>query len=182
MYQMYLTTQLLGIHHGTGKHRVDLDPAENSKALMVNIPPLTQRICARSNTGQWWFACEIFYIISTTVLKFSVGVFLLRIAIDVKHIWILRIFLVATAVFGTSYLFLVVFQCAPVASFWEIGPRAEGHCLPIEYIMIFTYTASCLNCIADWTFGILPAFIVWGLVMSLKNKILVGILLSFAAM
>jgi hypothetical protein len=110
-----------------------------------------------------------------------VGFFLLRIAIDKKHIWILRILLGATAFFGISYFFLVVFQCHPVSSFWEISPRAEGHCLPVDYVVIMTYTASVLNCLADWIFGVLPAFIVWSLSMTSKEKVLVGAILSFAA-
>lgn len=115
------------------------------------------------------------------MLKISVSFFLLRIAVNIKHIWVLRILLVSTAIFGFSYFFMVVFQCSPVSSFWEENPRAKGHCIPEDAVMSMTYTASCLNCVADWIFGILPAFIVWSLTMSLKNKILVAAILSFAA-
>ncbi|KAH8911740.1 hypothetical protein BR93DRAFT_12679 [Coniochaeta sp. PMI_546] len=163
LFMSYLTTQLLGVRFGTGRHRADLDADNNSRALM------------------WWLACELFYISCTSVLKISVGFFLLRIAVNPKHIWTLRILLVSTAVFGLAYFFMVVFQCSPVSSFWEQNPRAEGHCIPEKALMTMTYTASCLNCVADWTFGILPAFIVWSLTMSLKNKILVAAILSFAA-
>jgi hypothetical protein len=114
-------------------------------------------------------------------LKFSVGFFLLRIAVDMRHIWILRILIAASGTFGVAYLFVMVFQCSPVNVFWRENPRAEG-CLPANYIMVMTYTASVLNCVADWMFGVLPAFIVWGLAMSTRNKILVGAILSFAAM
>ena len=121
------------------------------------------------------------YIFCTCLLKISVGFFLLRVAVDLKHIWILRISMFLTIVFGLAYFFMVVFQCSPVSAFWEINPRAPDNCLPEGPIIVMTYTASCLNCIADWVFGILPGFIVWSLKMPRKTKILVIAILSFAA-
>jgi hypothetical protein len=115
------------------------------------------------------------------MLKISVGFFLLRVSVDLKHIWILRVSMMLTAIFGLSYFFIAVFQCLPVSAFWEENPRAEGYCMADKPILIMTYTASCLNCIADWIFGILPAFIVWSLKMPLKTRILVIVLLGFAA-
>lgn len=38
LFMMYLITQLLGVHFGTGKHRADLGHDDNSRALMVNFP------------------------------------------------------------------------------------------------------------------------------------------------
>jgi hypothetical protein len=37
LFTMYLITQLLGVKHGTGKHRSELTAENNSKALMVCI-------------------------------------------------------------------------------------------------------------------------------------------------
>jgi len=45
----------------------------------------------------------------------------------------------------------------------------------------FAYSISALNVIADWTFGILPAFVVKDLVMSRRQKVLVSCILAFAA-
>ncbi|KUL89153.1 hypothetical protein ZTR_05984 [Talaromyces verruculosus] len=43
------------------------------------------------------------------------------------------------------------------------------------------YTASIVNAVADWTFGLLPIFIVRELNMSLRTKVAVSCILSFAA-
>jgi hypothetical protein len=44
------------------------------------------------------------------------------------------------------------------------------------------YGYSALSCVTDWTFSIVPIFIVQGLQMNRKNKITVGIILAFCAM
>lgn len=44
-----------------------------------------------------------------------------------------------------------------------------------------TYTAAAINCLADWAFGIMPIFIVWSLNLPFKSKMLVMLILGFAA-
>ncbi|KAJ9641034.1 hypothetical protein H2199_005702 [Coniosporium tulheliwenetii] len=127
----------------------------------------------------WWF-CEIFYVLASTWLKQAVGVFLLRVAAKKTHILILRAMMIASAFFGTLYFLVVLLQCRPISTFWDDSPGADK-CIPSRIIIGLTYTAGCLNAIADWTFGILPIFIVRDLPMSKKAKILVAGLLAFAA-
>ncbi|KAI5468168.1 hypothetical protein BGZ63DRAFT_346594 [Mariannaea sp. PMI_226] len=162
-FTAYLISQQVGLSYGTGKSRDLLSDSDNRNALLT------------------WYVCELFYVFCTCVVKVSVGLFLLRVSIDVKHIWILRLSIVSTVVFGTAFFFVGVFQCNPISAYWEIYPGVEGYCVPERTIIIMNYVASCLNCIADWTFGILPAFIVWSLQMPMKTRILVIALLSFAA-
>ncbi|PON25133.1 hypothetical protein TGAM01_v206214 [Trichoderma gamsii] len=162
-FTAYLISQHVGISYGTGKSRDMLSASDNRNALLT------------------WYVCELFYVFCTCVVKVSVGFFLLRVAIDIKHIWILRLSIASTVVFSIAFFFIGVFQCNPISAYWEIYPGIEGYCIPERTIIIMNYVGSCLNCIADWTFGILPAFIVWSLKMPLKTKILVIVLLSFAA-
>jgi hypothetical protein len=131
---------------------------------------------------KWWFICELLYIFCTCILKLSVGFFLLRVAINPVHIWILRVLMVGTVAFGTTYLFMVSFQCVPIRSYWDISPRAKGKCWNDQIVLGLTYVASIINCAADWVIGILPIFIVWSLRMPPKTKILVACILGFAAM
>jgi hypothetical protein len=44
------------------------------------------------------------------------------------------------------------------------------------------YGYSALSCITDWTFSIVPIFIVQGLQMSQRKKVTVGFILAFCAM
>ncbi|PTB39269.1 uncharacterized protein TrAFT101_007944 [Trichoderma asperellum] len=162
-FTAYLISQQFGLSYGTGKSRDLLTDSDNRNALLT------------------WYVCELFYVFCTCVVKVSVGFFLLRLSVDMKHIWILRLSMASTAIFGAAFFFVGVFQCNPISTYWEIYPGFEGRCIPERTIVIMNYVASCLNCIADWTFGILPGFIVWSLNMPMKSRILVIGLLGFAA-
>lgn len=87
--------------------------------------------------------------------------------------------MVGTVIFGVFYGLVVLLQCKPVDAWWTL----ERHgCMDPIIIVNATYAASALNAVADWTFGTLPIFIVWGLNMNKRTKkIAVGVL-SFAAM
>ncbi|KAH6638620.1 hypothetical protein BKA67DRAFT_588981 [Truncatella angustata] len=163
LFTTYLSSQLGGWYYGTGRHRADLTPENNSKAL------------------NFWFICEIFYVLTATFIKLAVGVFLLRLSVVQFHTWFLRILMAGSVVFGTSYLFIVLFQCQPISTFWAEAPGTPGKCLANNPVAIATYVASVINCLADWAFGILPMFIVWSLNMKKKLRIIVMFILGFAS-
>ena len=88
--------------------------------------------------------------------------------------------MVCTVIFGLAFDFIVLFQCWPISAFWTLNP-ADGHCINKDVLTGLTYGISALNVIADWTFGILPIFIVKDLVISKRQKGLVAGILAFAA-
>ncbi|KAK6069874.1 hypothetical protein SCUP234_10453 [Seiridium cupressi] len=163
LFTTYLSSQLGGWYYGTGRHRADLTPENNSRAL------------------NFWFICEIFYVLTATSIKLAVGVFLIRLSVVRLHIWVLRVLMVGSVVLGTSYLFVVLFQCKPISTFWTEAPGTPGKCLENNPVAITTYVASVINCLADWSFGILPMFIVWSLNMKKKLRIIVMCILGFAS-
>ncbi|KAK8081205.1 hypothetical protein PG997_009023 [Apiospora hydei] len=142
VYTGYLVTQLLGWQHGTGRHKSALSEADNSRALM------------------FWFICELLYIACTCLLKLAAGQFLLRLAVDARHVWALRALMLSTALFGTAYFFLVLFQCGAPAARRLLGgvPRAApgDRCWSDLVVLALTYAASAVNCLADWCFGLMP--------------------------
>ncbi|CAN9185123.1 unnamed protein product [Alternaria alternata] len=115
VFTVYLPCQIIAAIHGTGRHRWDLSDHDRKTALM------------------FWYLCEIFYVIANCLLKFAIGYFYLRVAI-------------------------------------ERGPTLG-----------ITYALAAVNALADWGFGLLPFFIVWGLEMRPKTKVLVASILAFAA-
>ncbi|KAF2141892.1 uncharacterized protein K452DRAFT_326918 [Aplosporella prunicola CBS 121167] len=161
-FTIYLICQLGGVYYGTGRHYHDLDESDFHKGL-----------------GFWWL-CEIFYVLSSTSLKVAIGLFLLRIAVNKQHIVIIHVINAASIVFGLAYVCVVAFQCTPVHTFWTIRPN-NPNCLPRDTVANVTYAASALASFADWTFGILPGFIVWDLHMNKRTKIVVVGILGFAA-
>lgn len=130
---------------------------------------------------QFWFFCEVFYILATVAMKVAIGLFILRVATKPLHIWIVRIVMAATVVFGGAFDFIVVFQCWPIRSFWTLNPN-DGHCISVNILMGLTYGISALNVVADWTFAILPAFVVKDLQMSRRQKGMVAGILALAAL
>lgn len=129
------------------------------------------------NTFRVWYICETLYVVSTTLVKISVGFFLLRIARNKIHIWIIRVTMLLCGLFGTAITFVFIFQCHPVSDWWSLD---HSRCLPQTTIAGLTYGFSALNIVADWTMSIVPAFMVAGLQMSKRQRILVGGLLCFA--
>ncbi|KAK7955623.1 uncharacterized protein PG986_004845 [Apiospora aurea] len=135
---------------------------------------------------QFWFVCELLYIACTCLLKQAAGQFLLRLAVDARHVWALRALMLSTALFGTAYFFLVLFQCgapAPRGVFWEESPRAApgDRCWSDLVVLALTYAVSAVNCLADWCFGLMPVLVVRTLNMPRGTRVLVACLTSFAA-
>ncbi|KAK7926482.1 hypothetical protein PG985_003480 [Apiospora marii] len=166
VYTSYLVGQLVAWWHGTGQHKSALSEADNSQALM------------------FWFICELLYVVCTSLLKIATGWFLLRLAADARHLWLLRGLMVSTALLGGGYFFMVLFQCRPSPRvFWEESPRAAPgeRCWGDGVVLGLTYAASAVNCLADWAFGLMPVLVVRTLNMPRGARILVACLMSFAA-
>ncbi|OBR14555.1 Integral membrane protein [Colletotrichum higginsianum IMI 349063] len=129
-----------------------------------------------------WWILELMNVVSTCLLKISVGFFLLRVAVDRPHVWILRVLMAGTVFFGATYLAMVAAQCRPLSTYWTQGPRTPGHCWPRQVIYVMTIAATVVNTGADFVFGTLPWFIVRSLNIPLGNKIVVVCILGLAAM
>ncbi|OAK93614.1 hypothetical protein IQ06DRAFT_236142 [Phaeosphaeriaceae sp. SRC1lsM3a] len=163
LYTAYLICQLGGAVHGSGVKREHLTDWQAQTGL------------------HFWYFCEVFYTMSTSLLKIAVGFFLLRITINPIHIWIIRTIMIITAFVGTTYTVLVLCQCRPISFWWDLSPDAKGECLSASLVVIFTYVVSALNSFADWTFGLLPIFIVKDLQMKKRAKVIVSSVIGLAA-
>ncbi|KAF2493557.1 hypothetical protein BU16DRAFT_83435 [Lophium mytilinum] len=163
LFTAYLICQIGGVQYGTGRHAKDLSPHNKRTAL------------------RYWYLCELFYISSSCTLKIALGIFFLRFSTKRVHIWITRLLMIGTGIFGTGYFFLVMFQCTPISDYWTVSP-GSARCVDTKYITGATYAASALTAIVDWTFGILPIFLVWNLQLDRKAKAYVAGILAFASM
>ena len=167
--------------HGAGRHIRDVEPQDVEKALQVRFSTSPARIPIVLTIPQFWYLAELFYVLSNCMLKIALGIFLLRVASKKAHVWIIRLLMIGTIVFGTSYFFLMLLQCNPISQFWTVSPSSPK-CMNPKIITSTTYVASGITAFADWTFGILPFFIVWDLKMARKAKFMVAGILAFAAM
>ncbi len=87
-----------------------------------------------------------------------------------------------SGVLGIGCTCLVIFQCKPISFWWDLNPNHAGTCLSPALVTNFTYVVSALNSFADWTFGILPIFIVKDLQMKKRMKMVIASVIALAAM
>lgn len=162
-FTAYLTCQIGGAVHGTGVRRIHLTDESAQTAL------------------RFWYFCEIFYTLSTCMLKISVGFFLLRITTIRWQIWIVQMIMVVSGIVGIGYTSVVIFQCKPISYWWNLDPNATGKCLSSTAVMYFTFAVSGLNSFADWTFAALPVLLVKDLQMKKRMKVVVAGVIALAA-
>lgn len=139
------------MHYGTGRHHADLPIEGIQKA-----------------THGWWF-CYLFYCCTMITSKLSIGYFLLRIAIKKLHAWIIYAAMFISVVAGSVFFFVTLFQCHPISYFWN--KTQPGTCISTEVIIALAYLYSAFSIISDFTFAILPAFLVMGLQLKRRTKI-----------
>ncbi|KAK8061963.1 hypothetical protein PG994_008329 [Apiospora phragmitis] len=162
-FTLYLACQIGSAVHGSGKRDSDLTPAEKARAL------------------KWWYLTSQVYVVATCTLKIFIGIFLIRIAVNRRHLLVLYILTWGTLLFGILYSILMIIQCRPIDTFWNVSPRAPGKCWDYKVMRTLIHVASALNCFADWVFGIIPFLIVRSLNITRPTKALVVWLLCFAA-
>ena len=110
--------------------------------------------------------------------KISIGLFLLRITVSHIHKRIVFAAMTLSTVAGTAWAIVAVAQCQPVDYFWN---RAQnGSCLSAGIMMALAYIYSGAAVITDFTFAILPIFLISGLNMSSMTKIVLIPILGMA--
>lgn len=140
-----------GVHYGSGRHHRDLTHENIERAM-----------------NYWWF-CMLFYCVSMIMSKLSIGWFLLRIAIKRIHAWTIYFAMFISVIVGIVFFFVTLFQCKPISYFWRKHTQT-GQCMSIEVIVALGYVYSAFSIISDFTFAILPVFLVWNLQLNTKTK------------
>ncbi|KAJ4165547.1 hypothetical protein LMH87_007176 [Akanthomyces muscarius] len=139
----YVICSNTGVHYGTGQHRDDLTPENYATAK------------------KFWFLCYIFFGLTMMTAKLSFGWLLLRIVVIPQHKWVIYATSFFVVVAGLAYFFVTMFQCQPVAHYWN--DAIPGHCLPIHIYVALGYLYSSVSVATDLVFALLPAFIIWHL-------------------
>lgn len=102
--------------------------------------------------------------------KISIGCFLLRISVRRLHTWIIYAAMFISTVACTALFFVTLFQCHPIRFFWE-KTIEDGTCINNSVIIALAFLYSVFTIIADFTFALLPAFLVWNLQLKMRTKI-----------
>jgi len=102
--------------------------------------------------------------------KISIGCFLLRISVRRLHSWIIYTAMFVSTFACTAFFFVTLFQCNPVRYFWAKA-NEDGTCINNTVIIALGFVYSIFSIIADFTFALLPAFLVWNLQLKRRTKI-----------
>jgi hypothetical protein len=151
-----------GIKYGTGRHHRDLTDKQIEDA----------KHC-------WWF-CYLFYSLSMIFCKLSIGFLLLRISIKRIHTWILYLAMVVSIIAGGTFFFVIIFQCNPVNYFYK--KDQHGTCVSNDVIVALGYIYSIFSIISDFTFAIIPGFLVWDLQLKRRAKVALIPLITMGCM
>lgn len=150
-YTGYITSSNIGVQHGTGRHHRDLS------ANGIKI------------AKHCWYFCYLFYSVSMICSKLSIGFLLLRISIRKLHTYIIYAAMFTSIVSGGTFFFVCLFQCDPVSYMWDKSQR--GTCINNTVITALGYVYSIFSIVSDFTFAIIPGFLVWHLQLKRRTKI-----------
>jgi hypothetical protein len=76
-------------------------------------------MCSRA---QFTLFDQLGYAAGIMATKTALCLFLLRVAKNRSHIWILRILMWANIAAGTPFCFIILFQCWPIHMYWDLDP------------------------------------------------------------
>ncbi|KAI1371303.1 hypothetical protein F4677DRAFT_464403 [Hypoxylon crocopeplum] len=142
---------IVEVHYGAGRHVAYLDPEVNKFGLKLN------------------FISQPLYLVSISMVKMSIGLFLIRINSSIYYKRIVLgviLFLIAytLACFATLML-----QCSNLAILWDSSIQAT--CWSQSTLQGLSYANSTVNVTTDLFFALLPIPMLWNVKIKTRIKI-----------
>ncbi|KAK0736178.1 hypothetical protein B0T21DRAFT_383798 [Apiosordaria backusii] len=152
-FAAYCSFSMAGVTYGTGQHIEDLSPENNATAK------------------KWWWCCYLAFSATMILSKLSIAHFLLRVTIHKVHRWIIYFAAIITVASCGVFFVVSLFQCHPVYYFWtKHTDPGSGTCIDMQVIIGLAYLFSAMSIVSDFTFALLPAWIVSHLNMKTRTK------------
>ncbi|KNG90872.1 hypothetical protein ANOM_000948 [Aspergillus nomiae NRRL 13137] len=126
------------------------------------------------------FLYELSYVVATTMVKFAVGVFLLRFCIERYHKWIIYAILILLSCLTIFIFIFVIIQCRPPSWFWNQAITPHGSCDGRGFVKA-AYVHSAITAFSDATLGLLPILIVRSLHLPYYIKVHVAVILALGS-
>ncbi|SPN98900.1 related to integral membrane protein pth11 [Cephalotrichum gorgonifer] len=150
---------LLGVGRGLGRHNQALDQATEIDSL------------------KWQALATATYIINMMFIKLSIGIFLLRLAVQKVYRYILWASLVIITIWSLVLFFWNIFQCKPVEAQWDYA-MIGGECVSITEVVAAAYALSVMTILSDWLYALLPIPMLWKVDMTRQAKLTVILILG----
>jgi len=116
-----------------------------------------------------------------SLAKLSIGFFLLRVTVNQIHRWIIYMAMGLSVISCMVFFFVSTFQCHPVSYFWDKHTQT-GTCIDIDIVISLSYAFSAISITTDFTFALLPAWIVWHLNMKPRTKVALIVLMGMGCL
>ncbi|RMZ69343.1 integral membrane [Pyrenophora seminiperda CCB06] len=91
-------------------------------------------------------------------------------ATQAHHYRIIITAMFVSVVAGATFFFVCLFQCYPISFMWDRTSQ-EGKCIDNTVITVLGYIYSVFSIISDFTFAIIPGFLVWHLQLKRRTKV-----------
>ncbi|CRK35699.1 hypothetical protein BN1708_001331 [Verticillium longisporum] len=150
---------LAGVDNGLGMHNKALEQSREIRALMY------QALATAT------------YVLNMMFIKFSVGIFLLRLTTSKGYIWTIYISLAIVMIWTLVIFFWNIFQCHPVQAQWDYTIQ-DATCVTPDHIVSAAYSISVMTILSDWLYALMPIPMIWKVKMTVPAKISVILLLS----
>lgn len=117
---------------------------------------------------QWAAASVILYVPAAGLAKVAILIFYLRINPDRKFRWAVFAVLFITIGFMVALCFSLIFECRPIAKFWN--PLLQGTCVRVSNLYLAN---GILNVVADFLVLLVPIPMLVKLHVSYNQKFLI---------
>lgn len=141
-----------------------LERYEHAVSDFHGITSLYFKVIEAADLKQYWWLCSLFYPLTIASCKLSFAFFWFRIiprrAYPV-YSWIIYVAVFFSVVGGVVLFFVALFLCQPISYFWD--KEQAGRCMSPDAAIFVAFVLSACNIATDFTFAILPVFVVWTL-------------------
>jgi hypothetical protein len=124
---------------------------------------------------------EVFYILTTTTLKISLGLFFLRVLTKRWQTVLFHSLLGVSAVYGFFYVMSTIFRCGDPKHIADTYLGSTRKCASTTFILTTGYIYGATNVIADWTFVLIPISVLIDSDLDRRSKISVSIVMALGA-
>jgi len=149
--------------------------------LIVSMPPGLPSLTVLIRL-QFIQLSEVFYVLTTSFLKVSLGLFFLRVLTKRWQRHLFHVVLVISATYGLYYVLIIIFHCGdPTRLADNLRSPSSPNCLPSVLVLTSGYLYGIINVIADWTFVLIPISVLLDSDLDRRSKISVSMVMALGA-
>lgn len=154
---------LIGVTYGLGRHNKSLSQENEIESLKY------QALATAT------------YISNMMFIKFSIGLFLLRLATQRRYRYTIYGSIFVVGIWSLVLFFWNMFQCNPVAAQWDytiLQNDKTATCVTAEEVVSAAYSLSAMTVLTDWFYALIPVPLVWSVKMTQQAKATVMVVLG----